>query len=150
MIYCIIIGAFIFNYFVAVSTIPFKLSELVSTFDLPPLGIMVMLLLVYLVLGCFIDAAAMVLLTIPVFFPLAMNIGFHPIWFGIILVRAVEMAMITPPIGMNVYVIKGIAKDVPIETIFRGIIPFLIADICHISLLLFVPQIVLFLPNLMF
>lgn len=149
MIYCILIGAFIFNYFIAVSTLPFKLSAIVGGLDLPPLAVMGIILLVYLVLGCFIDAAAMVLLTIPVFFPLATGLGFHPIWFGIILVRVVEMAMITPPIGINVYVIKGVAGDVPIQTIFRGIVPFLVADVFEIILLLFVPQIILFLPTVM-
>ena len=122
---------------------------MVAGLPLPPLGIMGFVLIVYLFLGCFIDAMAMVLLTIPIFFPLATSLGFDPIWFGIVVVRVMEMAMITPPIGMNVYVIAGVAPDVPMQTIFKGIIPFLIADICHVCLILFVPAVVLFLPNIM-
>ena len=91
----------------------------------------------------------MVLLTIPILFPLVMSLGFDPIWFGIIIVRVMEMAMITPPIGMNVYIIAGVAPDVPLSTIFKGIIPFLLADICEVALLLFVPAVVLYLPGLM-
>ena len=91
----------------------------------------------------------MILLTVPIFFPLAMSLGFDPIWFGIIIVRVFEMAAITPPVGMNVYVIHGVARDIPMSTIFRGIIPFVIADICHVTLLVVFPQISLFLPNFM-
>jgi TRAP-type C4-dicarboxylate transport system permease large subunit len=90
----------------------------------------------------------MMLLTIPIFFPLAMRLGFDPIWFGILICRAMEIAMITPPIGINVYVIAGVAPDVPMQTIFKGIMPFLMADIVHVLLLIFVPSIALFLPNL--
>jgi len=149
MIYGILIGAFIFNYFLAVTTIPFVISEFVSRLPLPPLGIMAIVMLVYFGLGCFLDAAAMTVLTIPIFFPLAISLGFHPVWFGIMVVRAMEVAMITPPIGMNVYVIAGVAPDIPIQTIFKGIIPFVIADIFHIALLLFVPAVALFLPGIM-
>ena len=91
----------------------------------------------------------MILITIPIFFPLVLSLGFHPIWFGILVVRAAEMAMITPPIGMNVYVIAGVAPDVPMQTIFKGIFPFLISDVFHVALLLLVPSVVLFLPSLM-
>jgi C4-dicarboxylate transporter DctM subunit len=149
MIYLILIGAFIFNYFLAVTRMPFWLAETVGGLALPSLATMGLVILVYLFLGCFIDAFAMILLTIPIFFPLAMTLGFDPIWFGIIIVRVMEMAMITPPIGMNVYVIAGVAPDVPMQTIFKGIFPFLIADIFHVALLLFVPAVVLFLPSLM-
>jgi TRAP-type C4-dicarboxylate transport system permease large subunit len=95
------------------------------------------------------DAMGMILLTVPILFPVAESLGFNPIWFGIIIVRVFEMASITPPVGMNVFVLKGVAKDVPLGTIFRGIIPFLIADFFHVTLLVAVPQVALFLPNLM-
>jgi len=91
----------------------------------------------------------MTVLTIPIFFPLITSLGFDGIWFGILFVRVAEMAMITPPIGMNVYVISGIAPDVPMESVFRGILPFLAADVLHVILLIFVPALVLFLPGLM-
>jgi C4-dicarboxylate transporter DctM subunit len=149
MIYIIIVGAFILNYFMTVSTIPDRLASLVSELPLPPMGIMGIVILIYLILGCFIDAAAMVLLTIPIFFPMVLQMGFDPIWFGIVIVLVVEMAMITPPIGMNVYAISGIAKDVPMHEIFKGIVPFFLVMLVFVVILLFFPQIVLFLPSLM-
>jgi C4-dicarboxylate transporter DctM subunit len=149
MVYGILIGAFLFNYFMAVTTIPFELADAVGKLPLPPLAIMGLVLVIYLFLGCIMDAGAMMLLTIPIFFPLAMNLGFDALWFGIIIARVCEMGMITPPIGINVYVIAGLQPDVPLTTIFKGIIPFLISDILHVMLLLFVPAVVLFLPALM-
>ena len=95
------------------------------------------------------DAMGMILLTVPILFPLTVKLGFDSIWFGIIIVRVFEMAAITPPVGLNVFVIKGVAKDVPMGTIFRGITPFLMADIVQIALLVAVPQVVLFLPGFM-
>ena len=148
MIYALVIGAFILNYFLAASRIPTELASFVGGLPLAPLGIMVLVMLVQVVLGCFIDAMAMLLLIVPIFLPLALDLGFSPIWFGIMLVRMGEIAVITPPVGMNVYAISGIAPDVPMGTIFRGVIPFVIADICHVTLLLFIPQIALFLPGL--
>lgn len=149
MIYCILIGAFIFNYFLAPTNIPYVIADFVAGLPLPPLGVLGMIILVYLFLGCFLDVAAMTVLTIPIFFPLVVSLGFNPVWFGIIFVRIAEMAMITPPIGMNVYVIAGVAPDVPMQTIFKGIMPFLLADLCHVALLVLVPALVLFLPGLM-
>jgi C4-dicarboxylate transporter DctM subunit len=149
MLYGILIGAFIFKYFMAVTTIPFGLADVVGGLPLPPLVIMVLIMLVFIFLGCIMDALTMILLTIPIFFPLVLSLGFDAIWFGIIVVRMVEIGLITPPIGMNVYAISGIAPDVPITTIFKGVIPFLIADFLHVALLLFVPAVVLFLPSLM-
>ena len=149
MIIVILIGAFIMNFFLARSTIPFVLADFVSALPIPRLGIMGVIMFVYLILGCFIDGVAMVLLTIPIFLPLALAMGFDVIWFGIILCRAMEISVITPPVGMNVFAISGVVRDVPMSTIFRGIIPFLIADIFNVILLLFFPQIVLFLPSLM-
>ena len=149
MIYCIMIGAFIFNYFIAVTTIPNALADTVSGLTVPPMIIMLLTIIVYLFLGCIMDAGAMILLTIPVFFPLVMSLDFNPIWFGIIVTRVVEIGMITPPIGINVYVIAGVAGDVPMSKIFKGIFPFLIADAVHVALLLLIPGIVLFLPSIM-
>jgi C4-dicarboxylate transporter DctM subunit len=149
MIYGILIGALIFNYFLAVTTMPSQLAEIIGGLPIPPMGIMGLIIVVYIILGCFFDAMGMVLLTIPILYPLVMSLGFDPIWFGIIIVRVMEMAIITPPIGMNVYIISGVAPDVPLSTIFRGIAPFLVADICEVVLLLFVPAVVLFLPSLM-
>ena len=150
MIFLILIGAFILNQFLAVSTIPMELASLVGSFNLPKGLVLGLIILVYIVLGSLIDAMAMVLLTLPVFFPLVTSLGFDPIWFGVILVLIVEMAMITPPIGMNVYVISGVVKDVPMHVIFRGIFPFFLAEVLFVILLIIFPQIVLFLPQLMY
>jgi C4-dicarboxylate transporter, DctM subunit len=149
MIYCILIGAFIFMFFLSVTTIPFQLANFVAGLSLPPLGILAVILAIYLVLGCVMDAAAMMTLTIPIFFPIAMTLGFDPVWFGVIITAMFEIAMITPPIGMNVFVIAGIVKDVPIQTIYKGIFPFLIADVIRLAIYIFVPATVLFLPGLM-
>jgi C4-dicarboxylate transporter DctM subunit len=149
MLYGILIGAFVFKYFMAVTTIPFVIADFVGGLPLPPLAIMGLIMVVYLFLGAIMDALTMILLTIPIFFPLAISLGFDPIWFGVILVGMTEIGLITPPIGMNVYAISGIAPDVPVTTIFKGVIPFLIADFCRMALYLFVPAVVLFLPSIM-
>jgi C4-dicarboxylate transporter DctM subunit len=150
MVYVILIGAMLFKYFMALTTIPFLLADIIGGLTIPPLGVMLCIILIYVILGCFLDAAAMVMLTIPIFIPLVNALGFDVIWFGIIVVRMAEIGLITPPIGMICYNIAAIAPDVSVQTVFRGIIPFLIADICHVALLLLVPSVVLFLPNLMF
>jgi tripartite ATP-independent transporter DctM subunit len=149
MLYGILIGAFLFKYFLAVTTIPTELADYVGGLTLSPTIIIVLVMLVYVGLGCVMDALAMILLTIPVFYPLATGLGFDAIWFGVIIVRMTEIGLITPPIGMNVYAIAGVVPDVKITRIFKGVIPFLVADILHVALLLFVPAVVLFLPNLL-
>ena len=148
MVFSILIGALVFNAFLAISTIPMELADAVTGLPLPPVVIMIVILLVYLGLGCFIDAFSMILLTIPIFFPVIRTLGFDPIWFGIITVLVVEIALITPPVGMNVYVIWGITEDVPMTDIFKGIMPFLVALVGLIILLIIFPSIVTFLPDL--
>ena len=149
MIFVIILGAMIFGYFLAVTRLPFKLADFIGALPVSPYVIIILILVLYLFLGCVMDAMGMILLTVPILFPLTVKLGFDSIWFGIIIVRVFEMAAITPPVGMNVFVIKGVAGDVPMGTIFRGIIPFLMADVVHITLLVAVPQIALFLPGFM-
>jgi len=148
MILIVVTGAMIFNRFIAVTRLPFELANFVAGLNLPPLVVMGMIIMAYVIGGCFIDALGLILLTVPIFFPVAMALGFDPIWFGIIITRVTEIGLITPPVGMNVYVIKGVAKDVPLVTIFRGILPFLAADLLSVLLLLFFPQIVMFLPSI--
>jgi TRAP-type C4-dicarboxylate transport system permease large subunit len=104
---------------------------------------------IYFLLGMVMSSVAMVILTIPIFFPIMMDLGFDPIWFGIIVVKVTEIAMITPPVGINVFIMKGIARDVPMYSIFRGITPFLIAEVLNVTLLLFVPQITTLIPSMM-
>jgi tripartite ATP-independent transporter DctM subunit len=149
MIFIIVIGATLLGAFLAVTRLPYNLAETVSALPVNRYVILVLILMVYIILGCIMDSMAMVLLTVPIFFPVATALGFDPIWFGIIIVRVTEMGQITPPVGINVFVIKGIAKDVPMGTIFKGIVPFFIADICHVALLVAVPQLSLFLPGLL-
>ncbi len=149
MIMMMVAGATVFGRFIAISRLPFALASWATNLSLPPFGIMIVILLIYLVLGCFIDALALILLTIPIFFPVAVGVlGYDPIWFGVVIVLVVAMGVITPPVGMNVFIIKGVAKDIPTETIFKGIWPFLIALFVCLGLLLAFPQIVTFLPNL--
>ncbi len=147
MIYGILIGAFIFNYFVAATTIPYVLADTIGSLPLPPMAIFCVILIFYFFLGCFLDVAAMTVLTIPIFFPLIMELGFNAIWFGIVFVRMAEIAMITPPIGMNTFVIAGVARHlgIEIETVWKGILPFLVADFLHVTLLVLFPTISLFL-----
>jgi len=149
MIFIIILGAMILGYFLAVSRIPFVLADNVGALMVNRYVILVLILLVYLFLGCVMDSMAIMLLITPIFFPLAMSLGFNPIWFGILITRVTEIGLITPPVGLNVYIIRGVAKDVPMQTIFRGIIPFIIADVAHVALLIALPQLSLFLPGFM-
>ncbi len=150
MIMLMVAGAIIFGRFIAVSRLPFALANWASSLALPPFGVMAAILLIYLLLGCFIDALALILLTIPIFFPVAVEVlGYDPIWFGVIIVMVVAMGVITPPVGMNVYIIKGVAKDIPTERIFKGVWPFLIAIFVCLAILIAFPQLVTFLPSLL-
>jgi C4-dicarboxylate transporter DctM subunit len=149
MLFTIMIGAFVLNSFLAASTMPMELAGWIENLKLSPVLIMGVIVVAYLILGCFIDSLAMILLTIPVFYPLILNLGFDPIWFGIIVVICNEMAMITPPVGINVYVISGVAKGVPMHTVFKGIFPFFYAMLFMTVLLIAFPQIALFLVQYM-
>ncbi|WP_028322804.1 TRAP transporter large permease [Desulfatiglans anilini] len=149
MVMVIVMGAVVFGHFMAITRVPYDLANWVGALPLPRYAIMMVIILVYLMGGCFMDSLAMVMLTIPIFFPVAQNLGFDPIWFGVVIVLVTEMGVITPPVGVNVYVVYGVAKDVPLETIFKGVLPMLAALlICNILLILF-PEIALFLPGLM-
>jgi C4-dicarboxylate transporter DctM subunit len=149
MVMVIVTGAVVFGHFMAVTRLPYDLATWVSGLPLPNWAIMSVVILVYLFGGCFMDALAMIMLTIPIFFPVSQALGYDPIWFGVVIVLITEMGVITPPVGVNVYVVSGVAKDVPLEDIFRGVLPMLAALlVCNILLLIF-PQIALFLPGLM-
>ena len=150
MIMFLVAGAVIFGRFMAVARIPFELANWVSALALPAYMVMALVIFIYLVLGMFIDALALVLLTIPIFYPVVVDtLGYDPIWFGVIIVMIVALGVITPPVGMNVYIIKGVVPDIPLETIFRGVWPFVIALLLCIALLIAFPQLILFLPNLL-
>ena len=149
MIFVIVMGAMILGYFLAVSRLPFEIADFIGGLGVNRYVILIIILAFYLMLGCIMDSLAMMLLTVPIFFPLVTVLGFDPIWFGILITRTCEIGLITPPVGLNVFVIRGVAKDIPMQTIFRGIVPFLIADICEVSLLIAIPQLSLFLPGFM-
>ena len=150
MIMLLVAAAIIFGRFIAVSRIPFDMAGLVADLAIPSFLVMALILLIYLVLGCFIDALALILLTIPIFLPVAVTVlGYDPIWFGVITVMVVAMGVITPPVGMNVYIIKGVARDIPLEVIFSGIWPFLFAIIICLVILIAFPGLVTFLPSLL-
>jgi len=148
MVLFIITGAVVFGHFMAVSMIPFILADWIGGLPIHPMGVMGILILIYFLGGFFMDSMALIVVTIPIFFPIVMKLGFDPIWFGVIIVLVAEMGVITPPVGVNVFVIKGIAQDIPLEVIFRGIMPFLAALIIVTIILMIFPQIATFLPSL--
>lgn len=149
MIFTIMIGAMILNRFLAITKLPFLLSEVVSGLPLPPLAILACVLLLYVVLGMLMDPLGMVLLTVPILLPTLAHLGIDLIWFGVLLTAMTELALITPPIGVNVFFISGMAKEVPMYTVFRGIAPFALAMAIGIAMLVSFPQISLLLPNTM-
>ena len=149
MIMLLIAGASVFGKFMAVTTIPAKLSMWVSALNLPPIGIMMLFCLFYLISGCFIDAMALIMLTIPIIYPVVLHLNYDPIWFGVVIVLISQIAVVTPPVGVNVYVIKGIAPEVPIASIFRGTFPFLVAMVILLLGILCFPSLVLWFPNLL-
>ena len=155
MVLMLIAGAVIFGKFLAVTRIPFEIAGWVGGLEMSPVLVMGVVIMIYFIGGCFMDALAFVTLTVPIFFPVVMELGFDPIWFGIIIVMVTEMGVITPPVGINVYVVYGVAKNVlnheiPLEKIFKGIFPFLLAVIVGVIILIIFPRIILFLPNLMY
>lgn len=149
MVMVIVAGAIVFGHFMAVTRLPYDLANWVAGLPLPAFVIVCLIILVYILGGCFMDSLAMIILTVPIFYPIITKLGFDPIWFGVVIVLITEIGVITPPVGVNVYVVYGVAKDIPLETIFRGVMPMLLAlVVCNFLILIF-PQIALFLPGLM-
>jgi tripartite ATP-independent transporter DctM subunit len=149
MVFLILIGAHFFAPFLALTRIPVDLAGAIGELAIPALGILLLILLAYIVLGTFMEGFAMMVLTIPIVLPIITQLGYDPIWFGIIMVIVIEMGLISPPVGINVFIVKGVAPDVPLGTIYRGIIPFWIAmAVCALLLIVF-PDIALILPNTM-
>ncbi|MBX2838158.1 MAG: TRAP transporter large permease [Gammaproteobacteria bacterium] len=147
MIFMILIGALTLNNLMVFSGIAGELSGFVSGLEMSPMLVMAIILLIYLVMGCFLDALAMILLTVPIFFPIITTLGFDPVWFGIIVVMVVELGLITPPIGMNVFVIKGMAPEAKLSQIYVGVLPFVVAQLLLIIAVFLFPQIALWLPE---
>jgi len=149
MILVIVAGATVFGHFLAVTRIPFDVGTWVMGLQIAPWAVMGLIILVYLLLGCLMDSLAMIMLTIPIFFPVITALGYDPIWFGVIIVLVTGMGVITPPVGINVYVVAGVARDVPLHVIFRGTARLLAAQVATAALLILFPQIALWLPRLM-
>ena len=146
-VFTILIGALIFGYFLTITQTPQKLTGFLTGLGLGPYGVLVLIMLMYLLLGCIMDAMAMIILTIPIIFPVIKALGFDPIWFGVIIVMTVELGLIHPPVGMNVFVIKSVIKDVKLSTIFYGVMPFVLTDILRLAVLIAFPIIALWLPS---
>jgi len=151
MIFLLVAGATVFGRFFALTRIPFELGSIVTQFHLAPGIVMAIIILLYLILGCFIDALALILLTIPIFYPLVVKtFGYDPIWFGVIILLCAVMGSITPPVGLNIYVMKSVAPSVKLETMFKGVWPFVGALIVCIALIIIFPGIATILPRLVY
>jgi C4-dicarboxylate transporter DctM subunit len=148
-LFTVLIGAWVFSNFVNLAGMPETLLALITGYDVAPWVVIVMILGIYLILGCVFESLSMLLLTVPIFFPLVISLGYDPVWFGIIVVVSVEISLITPPVGMNVFILKSVVGDVSTATIFRGVTPFWIVDIIRLALLVMIPWITLVLPNSM-
>jgi C4-dicarboxylate transporter, DctM subunit len=149
MIFVILFGALVFANLMNISGVPNALADWVKSVSLTPLVVILAIMLVYIILGCVLESISMMLLTVPIFFPVISNLGIDPVWFGIIVVVAVEISLITPPVGLNIFVLKAVQPDIPILTLYRGIIPFVLADFVRLAILIAFPALTLFLPRLM-
>ena len=148
-LFLVVFGAMIFSNFVNRAGLPDALLDIAQSLEIGSMGVIIMIIIIYLLLGCVFESLSMILLTVPIFAPLVAGLGFDLVWFGILVVVATEISLITPPIGMNVFVLKGVLKDVSVGTIFKGVTPFWVADIVRIILIALVPGIALWLPSMM-
>ncbi|MEY2684174.1 MAG: hypothetical protein RJA09_1318, partial [Pseudomonadota bacterium] len=149
MLFTVLIGAMVFTNFINFTSMPGDLRDFVTQFSPNPLMVVVTMMAIYVVLGMVMEELSMVLLTIPVFFPIVTGLGFDPVWFGILIVTIVEIGMISPPVGMNLFVVNSLLPDVKLSTIFKGVWPFVVADIVRLGILIAVPAISLWLPSFM-
>jgi tripartite ATP-independent transporter DctM subunit len=148
-VFTVLIGALLFGYFLTITQTPQKLTEFLTGLGIGRYGVLALIMVMYLILGCLMDAMAMIILTVPIIFPVITQLGFDPIWFGVIIVMTVELGLIHPPVGMNVFVIKSVVHEVSFTTIFKGVIPFVITDIIRLVILIAFPVIALWLPTRM-
>ena len=148
-VFTVLIGALLFGYFLTITQTPQKLTEFLTGLGIGRYGVLALIMVMYLLLGCLMDAMAMIILTVPIIFPVIMQLGFDPIWFGVIIVMTVELGLIHPPVGMNVFVIKSVVPEVTFTTIFKGVIPFVVTDIIRLVILIAFPMIALWLPSRM-
>lgn len=146
-VFTVLIGALLFGYFLTITGTPQKVTETLTGLGLGPYGVLMLILLMYLILGCLMDAMAMIILTVPIVFPMITALGFDPIWFGVIIVMTVELGLIHPPVGMNVFVIKSVVGDLRFSTIFRGVAPFIVTDLIRLAILVAFPVLATWLPG---
>jgi len=149
MVLFLVAGANVFSTFLALSTIPIQVSTWVVSLAVSRYAVLAIIILIYLFLGCFLDAISMMVLTMPVIFPVIIDLGFNPVWFGVIAVLMMEAGLLTPPMGLNVFTVAGVARDVPLESIYRGILPFLLSIFVVVVIIILFPQLAIFLPNMM-
>lgn len=149
IMFALVIGALVFTNFLSVAGLPSELLSFIEGLDVSPIAVILIICLIYLVLGCFLETMSMVMLTVPIFYPIVASLGFDLVWFGVIVVVAAEISLITPPLGLNIFMIKNVMSDVSLGTIIRGVTPFVLMDIARLLLLVFVPWIVLVIPNSM-
>jgi C4-dicarboxylate transporter DctM subunit len=148
-VFTVLIGALLFGYFLTITQTPQKITAFLTELGIGRYGVLALIMVMYLVLGCLMDAMAMIILTVPIIFPVITQLGFDPIWFGVIIVMTVELGLIHPPVGMNVFVIKSVVHEVSFTTIFKGVIPFVVTDIIRLVILIAFPIIALWLPGRM-
>ncbi len=149
MVMTIVAGATIFGHFLAVTGLPMQFAATLAGLPVPPWVVVALIIAFYLVAGCFIDSLALILLTVPIFHPVIQGFGYDPIWFGVMIVLVTQMGVITPPVGVNVYVVSGIERSIPLQTVFRGAMPFLLALLVASALLVCFPGIATWLPGRM-
>ncbi len=146
-VFTVLIGALLFGYFLTITQVPQKVTVFLTGLGVGTYGVLALIMLMYLVLGCLMDALAMIILTVPIIFPVVTELGFDPIWFGVIIVMTVELGLIHPPVGMNVFVIKSVVPEVTFSSIFKGVLPFIATDILRLIILIAFPIIALWLPS---
>src|SRR4051794_37675523 len=146
-VFTVLIGALLFGYFLTVTQTPQKVTEFLIGLGIGKYGVLALIMVMYLVLGCLMDSLAMIILTVPIIFPVIKELGFDPIWFGIIIVMTVELGLIHPPVGMNIFVIKSVIEDVKMSTMFYGVMPFIVTDLLRLVILIAFPIIALWLPS---
>jgi tripartite ATP-independent transporter DctM subunit len=149
MIFMIMIGATIFGYFLTVSTMPKALANAMVSMNVPGIFVLIIIIVIFIILGCFVDSLPLTIILVPIFWPVLLGMGWNGIWFGVMMVLCMQIGLITPPVGMCCYVMAGVAKDVPLQRIFRGAMPFLAALIVTLILVIIFPQLATFLPGLM-
>lgn len=146
----ILFGAFVFVEFINLTGVHKGIESFVSAAGIPPVVVISIMVLIYILLGCFLETISMMLITIPIFFPIVIGLGYDPVWFGLLVVIVAEVGLITPPIGINLFVIKSMAPDIRIQSIFSGVVPFIVADLVRVTIIVLFPGIVLWLPGLLF